>query len=199
MRHKTTKSLFDYWNDVRGHRTAPSRHEIHPSRIPDILADTFMLERRGPEAYHFRLAGTRICDAFGRELRGTNFLYGWDHEDRRDLIQQLDIVTGQCAAEVLQIEAGPDCHSTVPFEVILLPLFHTSETVDRILGSISVLEPAEWLYRTPINYKTLTDSELLWPGWVQVQNARTGHGGGGPTRRFRVLQGGLSRAERENG
>ncbi len=209
MRHKTTQSLFDYWNDVRANRTAPRRYEIHPSRIPGILPDTFLLERRGSEAFHYRLAGTRICDAFGRELRGANFLDGWQHEDRRALIRHLTVVTEQCAAEIIHFEAGPDLKSTISFEIVMLPLIHTGDAVDRVLGSFCALEPADWLYRVSIDYKALTDSELLWPGWVpnsgatiglvHSQDAQAGRGARSPARPFRVLQGGLSRTNRDDG
>ena len=77
MKQKTSQILFAYWNEVRGSRVAPRRFEIEPSRISEILPETFILERLDRETYRFRLAGTRICEEFGQELRGTNFLDGW--------------------------------------------------------------------------------------------------------------------------
>ena len=32
--------------------------------------------------YQYRLAGTRLCELFGSELRGRNFLDGWSDGDR---------------------------------------------------------------------------------------------------------------------
>ena len=77
MRSKTSQILFNYWNDVRQNRLAPKRFEIEPSRIAPILSETFILERLDWDSYRFRLAGTRICDEFGVEFRGTDFLDGW--------------------------------------------------------------------------------------------------------------------------
>ena len=77
LKHKTSEALFSYWNKVRGNRTTPRRFEIEPGKIAAILPSTFILERIDAETYRFRLAGTHVCDMFGVELRGTNFLDGW--------------------------------------------------------------------------------------------------------------------------
>ena len=74
MKQRTSHILFNYWNDVRGDRLAPRRFDIEPSRISKILAETFILERVDSHTYVFRLAGTKICEQFGIEFRGRNFL-----------------------------------------------------------------------------------------------------------------------------
>ena len=79
------QTLYGYWNALRAGRIAPRRLEIEPSRIGSILSETFMLERTDPATYHYRLAGTRLCEIFGFELRGTNLLDGWSEADRRRL------------------------------------------------------------------------------------------------------------------
>lgn len=174
MRHKTSQTLFNYWNDVRGNRVAPRRFEIQPSRIPGILADTFILERHDAETFRFRLAGTRICDAFGTELRGTNFLDGWPQKDRLILVRHLSVVAQQCAVEIVHMQAGPDTEASIAFEALLLPLLHTRDTVDRVLGSFCPLEHAHWLGHERLAKKGLIGTELVWPeghpheldGWV---------------------------------
>ena len=98
MKHNTSKALFAYWDSVRGHRMAPQRFEIDPSKISAILPYTFILERRDAETFSFRLAGTRMCDVFGYELRGTNFLDGWETIDRLPLLRQFSTLTRQGTA-----------------------------------------------------------------------------------------------------
>ncbi len=87
---RSLQTLFNYWNQVRAGRIAPHRLEIEPSRIAGILAETFMLERVEAGTYQFRLAGTRLCELFGSELRGKNFLEGWSEQDRLVLERDLD-------------------------------------------------------------------------------------------------------------
>src|SRR5947209_8169807 len=74
MKQRTSQIIYRYWNEVRGTRLAPTRLEIEPGRIAEVLSETFILENTDTGSYVFRLAGTRICDQFGHELRGRSFL-----------------------------------------------------------------------------------------------------------------------------
>jgi hypothetical protein len=82
MKHATTRTLYDYWSRLRGRRPAPERFEIEPGQIRHILGDTFILEAVDLQTYNFRLAGTRLCSAYCRELKGRNILDLWLGKDR---------------------------------------------------------------------------------------------------------------------
>ena len=73
MKNEATIDLFSYWNRLRGQRPAPTRTEIEPSDIRQHLADTFILERDARGESVFRLAGTRVCATYGRELKNFSF------------------------------------------------------------------------------------------------------------------------------
>ncbi len=163
MKHKTSRALFAYWDSVRGRRLAPRRFEIDPSRISTILPYTFILERRDAETFSFRLAGTRMCDIFGRELRGTNFLDGWEAIDRLPLLRQFSALVRQGTAGTVGLELAATGEEPVECEVLLLPLRHTRETIDRVLGSFSPLQSPSWLGEKPIVSKRITANELVWP------------------------------------
>ena len=77
MKHLTSRELYDYWNRVRRGRPAPRRNEIEPGDIRRILADTFILEAAGRDRFPIRLAGTRMCGMYCREIKGGNFLDLW--------------------------------------------------------------------------------------------------------------------------
>ena len=51
----------------------PKRTEIEPADIKTLLADTFILEKDTRGEAVFRLAGTRLCASYGRELKGFAF------------------------------------------------------------------------------------------------------------------------------
>ena len=70
MRSKTTIEIYAYWDELRGHRDVPTRSQIEPAHIRNILADLFILEKTPHGDIRFRLAGTRVCALFARELRG---------------------------------------------------------------------------------------------------------------------------------
>src|SRR5581483_10967665 len=89
MKHPSTRELFEYWNKQRGRRPAPERNDIEPGAIRRVLADTFVLAFDTAKGHPFRIAGTRVCAAFGRELKGEQFVGLWDEPSRtlvRDLV-----------------------------------------------------------------------------------------------------------------
>ncbi len=69
--------IFAYWDQLRGERAAPERGEIEPGEIRHVLADTFILEIGADRRAEFRLAGTRLCALFGRELKARPFVDLW--------------------------------------------------------------------------------------------------------------------------
>ena len=76
-------ALFQYWNRLRDGRPAPKRTEVEPADIKTLLADTFILEKDTRGEAVFRLAGTRLCASYGRELKGFAFASLWREKDQR--------------------------------------------------------------------------------------------------------------------
>jgi hypothetical protein len=212
MKHKNSQVLFGYWNEVRGERITPRRFEIDPSKIAGLLPSTFILERVDAETYRFRLAGTRVCELFGYELRGSNFLHGWSAIDRSALVRHFNALAKQGAVELIQMEAAPMARPSTPFEVILLPLQHTGETIDRILGAFSPLQEPHWLGELPLSAKRIISHELFWPAGsprfsstgdrAELPMITAGHHARvvrSKRRQFRVFEGGLGRGESDEG
>lgn len=207
MKQSTTKTLYGYWDATRGNRMAPRRFEIEPARIADILSDTLILERNDDTAFRFRLAGTRICDTFGQELRGSSFTEGWSADDRSTLQRHLGVISRQAGVGVFQFEAETAEGRTARFEILLLPLMHTRETVDRILGCIVAIDQPDWLGHEPLVARRLLSAEIVWPAGrepvpepqrqqapfrTHIQDARIVRA---DRRQFRVYDGGLSKAD----
>jgi hypothetical protein len=163
MKHKTTQALYAYWNEVRGERLAPRRFEIEPSQIVSILPNTFILERTGSNAYRYRLAGTAICEMFGQEYRDTNFLDHWPSDDHDTLLRLLESVTRRGGAGLAEFDASGTAKQTLSFEAVFLPLLHTRDTIDRILGSVTPLTSPDWLGSQPLNARRLLASSIVWP------------------------------------
>ncbi len=165
MKQLTNQILYAYWNEVRGERVAPRRFEIEPARIATILPETFILERLDSETYGYRLAGTKICEQFGLEFRGSNFLDDWPEADRLTIARHFASTIAQGGALTLTIEASAalDGADPVLFEAILLPLVHTSSTVTRIVGAMSAFDPPAWLGTRRLAYRRLLASEAVWP------------------------------------
>ena len=169
MKQRTVQTLYAYWNDLRAGRIAPQRLEVEPARIAAILPETFMLERTGPAAFNFRLAGTRLCEIFGTELRGTDMLAGWSASDRAAITADLETTCEAGAATLLTVEASADPVHRVQLEVIMLPLLHSSNAIERVIGAISPCTAPHWLGYERLGAKRLIAHDLIWPdGQPQV-------------------------------
>ncbi|WP_193179651.1 PAS domain-containing protein [Nisaea sediminum] len=63
--------LFDYWCSKRAGRIAPSRQDIDPSEIFQLLSLVYLVDFEKPDIFRYRLAGTDIAETFGHgNLKG---------------------------------------------------------------------------------------------------------------------------------
>jgi hypothetical protein len=210
MREPVTQTLYGYWNDIRAGRLAPKRFEIEPSQIAGFLPDTFILERVDTVTSRFRLAGTRICETYGIEFRGMNFFDLVGAEDRITLQRQFSVIARQGAAGLFTLKLETATGKTQEAEMLLLPLMHMRETVDRILGSLAIVKRQPWLGHEPIVKTSIVEHKLIWPDGrphamidnahrqapflPNMSEARIVRGG---RRQFRVYDGGLGQTEDE--
>jgi hypothetical protein len=156
MRHPSTKAVFDYWNAQRGTRAAPERADIDPIAIRHALGDTIMLTADFVDQLRFRLAGTRVCALFCREIKGETFTGLWN-ETSRDLIQELlGIVTNEQVGAVAGLRGHAADGDTVDLELLLLPLAHSGHARIRALGVLAPAEPPYWLGEKPVVELELT-------------------------------------------
>lgn len=209
LKHKTSRVLYSYWNAVRGEQATPRRFEIEPAKIASILPWTFILERIDSDAFRFRLAGTHVCDTFGVELRGTNFLDGWSTLDRLAIVRHMAALTKHGAVLSIYLEAAPNGRPSSQFEALLLPLRHTDDKIDRVLGALTPLDAPEWLGELPLSAKRVISHELSWPAGVPATETASTRSLPVPVllpaahtrivrserRQFRVFEGGLGSSE----
>lgn len=163
MQNKTSQILYAYWNEVRGSNLAPRRFDIEPGAIASILSETFILERLDSRRAPFRLAGSRISENFGGDLRGRNFLDLWLDSDRPDLEQDLATLADKGAVAVIEFEASRRNGDKVTFEATILPLLHLRQVVTRYIGSISTQDAPYWLETEPLTIGAIVKREIVWP------------------------------------
>lgn len=84
---------------MRGDALAPKRTAIDPRGIAAALGDVFLLDG-DVETFTFRLAGSRIVEALGRDLTATSFYSVWSDQALETAIRTLD-VTAREAEPVL--------------------------------------------------------------------------------------------------
>ena len=165
MKSPTSKMLFRYWNELRGARSAPTRLDVDPAHFIEILAETFILETGLSGAYTFRLAGTRICEQLGFELRGLDFAELAGPTQAKVLEDDMAAISARGQCGVFEFETQAPNGQMVSFEAIVLPLVHSQGAINRYLGAISVLDAKRpyWLGTVPLTPRALVRNDLFWP------------------------------------
>jgi hypothetical protein len=151
MKHSSTRAVFEYWNKRRGMRSAPGRNEIDPADIRVALGDTFMLAADFVDQQRFRLAGTRVCALFCREVKGEEFTALWSESSRKPVAELLMIVNEESVGVVAGVTARTEEGHDAELEMLLLPLAHSGHARIRALGVLVPTVPPYWLGTRPVS------------------------------------------------
>ncbi len=158
-----------------------------------MLPETFIAEGAGLLGFRFRLAGTKICEQFGKELRGLDLLSLFNDDDREQLAAMLQAVFTDGAVGHGLFRSFTSTNRQATFELVLMPLIHTGETINRLLGVITAVEPPFWLGGEPLLRHELIELHLHWPDGPPAHAEReSAEIVRLSPRRFRVLDGGLA-------
>ncbi len=163
MQKQSTKTLYEYWNTLRGSRSAPDRRDIDPTRIRGALANTFILEANERNEFDFRLAGSHLCAAYCRELKGRSFTGLWHERDRDAMDTLVRAVTEDHAVALITFQGTTAVHTRLTVETILLPVRHNGSTHTRLLGAMTALDDPYWLGVQPVMEQRITGLRLIWP------------------------------------
>ena len=180
MKHPTSRLLHAYWDRLRGERAAPERSEIEPGEIRNLLADSLILEiEPARRQAAVRLAGTRLCALFGRELRGAGFAELWGEttpETRPETTPEaaaapwrlVETVAVDTVGVVAGLQGLNRRAEAIELELLLLPLRHRGRTQARVLGALSPHCVPAWLGLHPIVHLEATSLRVLDPASTQA-------------------------------
>jgi hypothetical protein len=155
MKHPSNRELFEYWNRRRGRRRVPERSEIEPGAIRHVLADTFVLAFEAHAGHPFRIAGTRVCALFGRELKGVAFLDLWEAPSSDTMRDLLAIVTNESVSVVASARGADSGQAVRDLELLMLPLSHRGRMDARVLGAVAPIGAADWIGANALGPLTL--------------------------------------------
>jgi hypothetical protein len=145
MKHPACRDLYAYWTERRGARARPDRADIEPGDIRHLLGDTFILAIDTHAGHPFRLAGTRACALFGRELRGQAFVDLWAAASRQTIRDIVEVVMAESVGTVAGVSACNDAGTAVDLEILLLPLGGRGPSHVRAIGVLAPLARPDWL------------------------------------------------------
>jgi hypothetical protein len=155
MKHAASRELYAYWQEKRGTRPAPERAEIEPGAIRGVLSDAFILALDREHGHPVRLAGTRVCALFGREIKAEPFLDLWAPSSRSTVEGLVSILSEECTGTVAGVTAQNETGEAIDLELLLLPLGVRRPSFARAIGILAPLKVPSWLGATPIGTLTL--------------------------------------------
>lgn len=155
MKHAASRELYAYWQERRGKHAAPERADIEPGAIRKVLSDAFILALDGGAGHPFRLAGTRVCALFGRELKSESFIGLWAAASQPIVSDLLAILNDERVGTVAGVTAQNADGYPIDLELLLLPLGASRPSLARTIGVLVPIKAPQWLGSSPIGALTL--------------------------------------------
>lgn len=155
MKHAASRELYAYWEERRGMRAAPERAEIEPGAIRGVLSDAFILALDRSTGHPVRLAGTRVCALFGREIKSESFLGLWGVASQPIIAGLVAILADEYTGTVAGVTAQNGSGEPIDLELLLLPLGTRRPSFARAIGVLAPLRIPQWLGTSPIGRLTL--------------------------------------------
>ena len=201
MKHASTQALFDYWNKRRGRRRAPTRSDINPADIRRVLGDIFTLTSDFADDIRFRLAGTRVCALFGREIKGETFGGLWNGTGRPQIDDLVTAVFNENIGTVVGAVGRTSEAAEVDLELLLLPLASDGRSRVRAIGALGAFAQPYWLGERPLVELDLRTFRHFGSGQYDTGVSRVGEAREAPLTRhgFLVYQGGRGPAGKPSG
>ncbi len=161
MKHKNSHLLVGYWSRLRKGRTMPDQTDVDPRAIKRMLPYVFILDAADLERPLYRLAGTSLCERYGRELKGTNFLAHWESQSRAALSSLLrQALRLKQPVSISSIAATAEC-GMVELETVLAPISFGPGEPTRFLGLVQIMSDATPLVGRVIAFERLVASQLV--------------------------------------
>ena len=153
-------SLKSYWERLRAGRIAPYRAEIDPRQFEAALENMFILEKVSADNMRIRLAGMKVCEMMGMEVRGMQPGYLIDEDDRLRFDRLLNVVMNEPAVVELRLEARNRA-GTYHATMLLMPLRSDFGDINRVLGCASgeggAASSTGGLFRPGVPFKVLAE------------------------------------------
>ena len=172
-------SLKTYWDRLRAGRIAPYRAEIDPRQFESALENMFIVEKLAPDNMRIRLAGMKICEMMGMEVRGMQPGFLIDEADRLRFDRLLNVVMAEPAVVELKL-AAPNRAGTYRATMLLMPLRSDFGDINRVIGCTSgegdLFAPPlsfaiEDVAVTPVEPSQGAEPKQPMPGFAEAQAA----------------------------
>jgi hypothetical protein len=160
MKHPVSREFFAYWESKRGEARAPERNDVDPSALRELLADIFVLAYDDAATYPFRVAGTRVCALFGRDVKDQGLPALFSKQHRRDIADIIAAVAEDVVPAIAGLTATTADGSTTHLELLLLPFNSRAHCPITLTGVLAAFETG---HRGVLGELSLTSWRYIHP------------------------------------
>lgn len=135
--HQGCRTLFRYWESLRAERPCPRKDEIDLKQISQIVPYLVLIEHVSSfNPWQFRLAGTKVCEIFGREMTQHDALTGWDLFESNIVAKCLDISKNRMQPSLVRMRFIAENGDVIAAEMICLPVQNGRNAPVHLLGGM---------------------------------------------------------------
>lgn len=131
--------LYDYWLSKSKEGRIPSRAQIDPLDVPELLPSIFLVDvswQNDEPDFRFRLVGSKITEIVGSDPTGQTFSSFYNEANLEPMIEIYSGVARRGEPFVNNSSAPFSDKDFVKLARLLLPLSEDTMRIDMILGSL---------------------------------------------------------------
>lgn len=196
--HPTSRELFRAWERTRGAKSAPMRSQMTMSELTGIVPWVCILHRDPNRmSYVFRLAGSAVCDIWGRQLTNTVAFQDWPGFDRETIVRALDTVVGMKQPCVARFVAHSFGGREVGFEFTAVPVLAANGSDVHAMVTIAPFRDRRGREADPLVDFQIRKIRILWSDELPGEPVRSNTFSNDDVKRMntsflRVIDGGKS-------
>lgn len=178
--HPGSRSLFRYWETIRGERSAALRSDLDLREISQLLPWLFISEPDALTGEHrLRLAGTGICRMWQENLTDKHLFSTWNRFEHRTVAELLRGTVENCQPFAMRVRAKTAHGSELGLEIMGLPVRAQNSEKIQVLGIIVPFRQPEWIGRDRLTSFELSSVRVIWtdrlPSETQPEGIRLRH------------------------
>jgi hypothetical protein len=161
--HPSSRMLFRFWEGSRAEKAAPRREDLDLKQVRQLVPHLFIAEYDShTRAFRWRLAGTGICQLYGRELTGGNMLAGWDHFEADTIGRFLAGTVRHLQPCLMRFRYHTDRGQVVGAELAGFPLTASDGRSTHILGGLFPFRETATLDHVGFTHYELAAARSIW-------------------------------------
>ncbi len=189
--HTGSRHLFRYWEALRAERPCPSRDEVEMAKLAKVLPNIAILQKSELGPWHFRLAGSAVCDLMQTQATGKDALLGFDLFERDVVGKTLDLAAERLQPALVRMRLIYVGAEPVAAEMLALPVWDNASHKVQLVGGLFAFKGEKDHTSALLQRRELVSARVIWTEHEHGDNLLEHVGRKAPVA-LRVIQGGLS-------